>query len=179
MDSVGTRKIVILSGSLSLQSSTKKLLIYCQKLLENHGANVDFLCVRDLQLPMMDPGTNEVPSQVTYLRETVRKADAVLVGSPEYHAGPSGALKNAIDYLEYKIVGGKPVGLICMSGGPRGGINTLNSLRLTFRALHTNVIPEQLAVCSEDLGPFGETSTPQMTSALKKLLDSLLREAQR
>lgn len=81
---------------------------------------------------------------VQSLKQKVKKADAVILASPEYHSGMSGALKNAMDFLSSEQFAHKPVALLACAGGGKGGINCLNNLRIVGRGVYANVIPKQL-----------------------------------
>lgn len=71
----------------------------------------------------------------------VRAADGLIVASPGYHGGMSGAVKNALDYLEETArdtrpyLDGLPVGLIVTAyGGQATGV-TLSAMRAVVHAL--------------------------------------------
>lgn len=66
----------------------------------------------------------------------MRNAQGMIIGSPEYHGGISGALKNAIDWMGFDVFEDKLIGLVCTSGEPMGAVNTLGSLRMIARAVH-------------------------------------------
>lgn len=53
--------------------------------------------------------------QVQELKQRVTKADAIVLISPEYHSGMSGALKNALDYLSSEQFKYKPVALLAVA----------------------------------------------------------------
>jgi azobenzene reductase len=80
------------------------------------------------------------------LRKKVREADGVILASPEYHSGMSGALKNALDFLSSDYFAHKPVALLSCAGGGKGGINCLNNMRIVARGVYANVIPKQLVL---------------------------------
>ena len=63
------------------------------------------------------------------LRRTVQGAHSIIWGTPEYHGGPSGVLKNALDLMGFDEFQGKVVGLVGTSGGEMGATNALNSPR--------------------------------------------------
>jgi azobenzene reductase len=83
---------------------------------------------------------------VVKLRDKVRKADGIILATPEYHNGMSGVLKNALDFLGSEQLQHKPVALIAVSGGGKGGINALNNMRTVMRGLYANCIPRQLVL---------------------------------
>lgn len=64
--------------------------------------------------PDLDTGDDDsLPAPAADLRTAVRRADAVLISSPEYAHGMAGALKNLLDWLVGSIeFPGKPVALI-------------------------------------------------------------------
>jgi FMN reductase len=75
------------------------------------------------------------------LVDSVREADGVIVASPSYHGSISGALKNALDYLEETArdarvyLDGLPVGLIVTAYGWQATGSTLSTLRSIVHAL--------------------------------------------
>lgn len=170
-------KVVLLSGGLKESSKTNIALRVVADALEEAGVETRFVSVGEYPLPMLDP-TAEPPATVEWIRQWVAEADGVVVGSPEYHAAPSGALKNMIDYLSYEEVAHKPVGLVAACGGVKGGVNTLNFLRIVFRALHAPVLVEQAIVTASDFD--GDTLTdPDATARLRRLAEAMVRELRR
>jgi len=89
---------------------------------------------------------SDYPADVFRLRREVKKADGVILGTPEYHGSFSGVLKNALDLMGFDEFEGKMIGLVGVSGGRMGAFDALNSLRNIGRALHAWVIPEQTSV---------------------------------
>lgn len=86
------------------------------------------------------------PDSLGALRELVRSADGIVLGTPEYHGSFSGVLKNALDLMGFEEFEGKMIGLVGVSGGQMGAFDALNSLRNIGRALHAWVIPEQASI---------------------------------
>ncbi|MDZ5473944.1 NADPH-dependent FMN reductase [Bacillus sp. 31A1R] len=112
---------------------------------------------RKYQMDLLDLSTSDIPlyngeesqgqlASVKKLREQVKEADGVILASPEYHSGMSGALKNAIDFLGSDQFAHKPVALLVVAGGGKGGINALNNMRTVGRGVYANVIPRQLVL---------------------------------
>jgi azobenzene reductase len=90
--------------------------------------------------------SQEELSSVLHLRRQMQLADGIILCSPEYHGAMSGALKNALDFLSSDQFEHKPVALIAVAGGGKGGINALNNMRTVMRSLHANAIPKQLVL---------------------------------
>ncbi|WP_335872422.1 NADPH-dependent FMN reductase [Bacillus sp. 2205SS5-2] len=109
--------------------------------------HLDLIDLADFGLPLYTG--EEVQSQlgiVKKLKKKVREADAVILASPEYHSGMSGALKNMLDFLSNEEFSHKPIALLACAGGGKGGINCLSNMRTVARGLYANVIPKQLVL---------------------------------
>jgi NAD(P)H-dependent FMN reductase len=104
--------LLAISGSLRAGSSNTTLL-HAAGALAPSGVTLDFYEGLG-DLPHYNPDREDEPIPVvTNFRERVRRADGILICSPEYARGVPGSLKNALDWL----VGGieivrKPVAII-------------------------------------------------------------------
>jgi len=111
-----------LSGSLRAGSTNRKLLREAARLFG------DCTYVEaDLRLPLYDGDAEEsdgVPADVDRLASQILAADAVLISTPEYNKGPSGVLKNALDWVSRtsgKPWADKPVAVMSAAAGRAGG----------------------------------------------------------
>lgn len=90
------KKVAVLVGSLRAESANKKLAKNFERLAEGR---LEFAYV-DMNLPLFNEDLEDaVPASVETARDIVKSADVVLMVSPEYNRGPTGVLKNAIDWL--------------------------------------------------------------------------------
>lgn len=107
----------------------------------------DYIDLSEQILPLFNGQEDQQELQVVKdLKQAVNNADAIILLSPEYHSGMSGALKNALDFLSSEQFKHKAVGLIAIAGGGKGGINALNNMRTVMRGVYANAIPKQLAL---------------------------------
>jgi NAD(P)H-dependent FMN reductase len=115
---------------------------------EELGCETKLIDLRQYQLVFCDGKENEsqFPADVFRLREEVKQARGIILGTPEYHGGYSGVLKNALDLMGFEEFEGKMLGLVGVSGGAMGAFGAMNSLREVGRALHAWVIPEQASI---------------------------------
>lgn len=92
-------------------------------------------------LPLFNPDREAGPPEVVRgFRESVDKADALLIASPEYAHGVSGAMKNALDWLvSFEGAIGKPVALVNTS--PRAH-HAYEALREVLVTMSTIVVPD-------------------------------------
>jgi chromate reductase, NAD(P)H dehydrogenase (quinone) len=78
----------------------------------------------------------EPPAPVADLRARIAAADGLLIATPEYNYGPSGVLKNALDWASTpshsSVLLGKPVALMGASPSPFGTVRAQLALRQLF-----------------------------------------------
>ncbi|NIR49728.1 NAD(P)H-dependent oxidoreductase [candidate division KSB1 bacterium] len=141
-------QVVGICGSLRPSSFTRLAVDLALQGAQEAGAQTQLLDLRNYDLIFCDGKEDErnYPKDVFKLRDEVRQAQGVILGTPEYHGGYSGVLKNALDLMGFKELEGKMLGLVGVSGGAMGAANPLSSLRAIGRALHAWVIPEQAAI---------------------------------
>ncbi|TDR51796.1 SsuE family FMN reductase [Listeria rocourtiae] len=113
-------RIVILSGSPSVQSGTDKVLRYAGGILQEDGMEVCFHSVRDFAAETL-VSANFKDVQIGELIADIEAADGVIVGSPVYKASYTGVLKAVLDLLPESILKNKVV-LPVMSGGSSGHV---------------------------------------------------------
>ncbi len=133
--------ILVISGTPRKNGRTRIAASYIRDRF-----HTDFIDLSESELPLYngEEEQNEL-SSVQKLRRQVKKSAAVVLLSPEYHSGMSGALKNAIDFLSSDHWAYKPVAIIAAAGGGKGGMNALANMRTVMRGVYANVIPKQLS----------------------------------
>jgi len=140
--------VVGICGSLRSGSFTRMAVDLALRGAQDVGAKTQMIDLRDYKLTFCDGRKEDdtYPADVFKLRQQVREAQGLILGSPEYHGGYSGVLKNALDLMGFDEIEGKMIGLVGVAGGALGAVNALNSLRAVGRALHAWVIPEQASI---------------------------------
>jgi FMN reductase len=139
--------VVGISGSLRAGSYTRRAVESALQGAADSGAQTQLIDLSEYHL-VFRAGKDETgyPDDVFRLREHVKQAEGVILGTPEYHGSFSGVLKNALDLMGFDEFEGKMIGLVGVSGGRMGAFDAMNSLRNIGRALHAWVIPEQASV---------------------------------
>ncbi len=147
-------------GSLRPCSYTRRAVGEVLGAAEELGVQTALIDLREYQLPFCDGKENEriYPADVFKLRDEVRAAQGLILGTPEYHGSFSGLLKNALDLMGFDEFEGKMIGLVGVSGGIGAAIEALNGLRSVGRALHAWVIPHQVGIPTAG-SAFDETGT--------------------
>ncbi|MFI9203981.1 NADPH-dependent FMN reductase [Streptomyces sp. NPDC053048] len=142
-------------GSPSPRSHTRSLVQHIAGLLEQRGFGITLVDLAEAGLPPSHPdhywsdAPHPVPRARSFL-EAARACDAVVLGTPVYHAGYSGLLKNALDLLPYDTFDGKAVGLAANAGGPRGSAGACEQLRQVVKALGGWPVPAQVSTVAQD-----------------------------
>ena len=167
-----------ISGSLRAGSYTRRAVESALLGAAESGAETRLIDLNDYNL-VFRAGKDEsgFPADVSRLREEVKQADGIILGTPEYHGSLSGVLKNALDLMGFDEFEGKMIGLVGVSGGQMGAFDALNTLRNIGRALHAWVIPEQASV-PEAWKVFDESGTLK-DSDLEKRLKEVGRQVAR
>lgn len=133
--------VLFLNGSLAKNSKHQALFNVLQKQMPQLTFTQFDLAT--LPLFTMD---NEHEAVYEALRDAIRKADAVLIASPEYNSSVTPALKNAIDaasrpYGEHAWKG-KKVAVFSCSPSAFGGMNSNQHSRAILQFLGADVFAE-------------------------------------
>ncbi len=173
--------LVGLSGSLRRDATNRKLLREAARLFEP-GTFIE----ADLNLPLYD-GDVEVgegiPEAVQLLADQIAQADAVIISTPEYNKGPSGVLKNALDWVSRtsgKPWMDKPVAVMSAAAGRAGGERAQMILRSFMVPFQPRILqgPEiHLADSSNEFDAEGRLSNERYERTLHTLMQKLRAEA--
>lgn len=159
-------RILLVLGSLNEPSATEVMLRDLERKIIALGAEASILDLRRDSLPLYIPGrASEAPNYVA-IRARIVEADGIVLGTPNYHGGPSGALKNFLDFY-WREFTGKLFGYVCASH--EKGLTAMDALRTAVRQCYGWSLPYGVAgVESQELQT---EPAPRITS--KKLEDRL------
>lgn len=176
-------RVVGLGGTTRADSSSEKAVRAVLRRCEALGATTRMFDGPSLAaLPHFAPeNPARSPEQAAFVA-AVREADAVVVGTPGYHGGVSGLVKNALDLLEdlrgdaRPYLDERPVGCIVTAGGAQAGGVTLSALRDIVHALRGWPTPLGVSVNTTATAPFaGETCTdPAVAGLLDAMAEQLM-----
>jgi NAD(P)H-dependent FMN reductase len=136
--------VVGVAGSLRDGSVTRQAVDHALKAAERAGGTATAVDLREYDLPVYDADEDDA-GDAERLRETIRGADSVILGTPMYHGSYSAPVKNVLDYCGFDEFEDTTVGLLAVSGG-RFPVTALEHLRSVCRALDAWVIPHQAAL---------------------------------
>ena len=168
--------IIGISGSLRTKSYNTALLRACQAIVPS-GMTLDIVSIDGL--PVYNEDTEaQFPAQVRELRDAISKADGVILAVPEFNRGPSGAIKNVLDWSsrpenEPNPWAKKPVPVFGCSSGPRGASFAQYDIRRSLHYFDADVMnqPETYIGVVQEKFDDGMNLTDERTKAqLQKML---------
>jgi FMN reductase len=159
-----TRPLIVgIGGGARNGSSTERAMALTLAAVEALGARTELFGGQQLyQLPLYDNSHSVRTPEEERLLAAVRRADGFVVGTPAYHGGVAGVVKNALDLLEdtardaRPYLEGRAVGLIVTAYGWQATGVTLTSMRSIIHALRGWPTPVALTLNATG-GLFDET----------------------
>jgi chromate reductase len=147
---MATLDIVGLCGSLRTASYNRMLMRLAGESMPA-PMRLDVVEWRDVPVFDGDVFAKGLPAPVAALRERIRRADGVLIVSPEYNFSVPGGLKNVLDWLsrgDDQPWAMKPVAIASASTGPVGGARLQYDLRKVLLYLNAMVLAKPEVFCS-------------------------------
>ncbi|MEX0351166.1 MAG: NADPH-dependent FMN reductase [Paracoccaceae bacterium] len=174
---MSTPVLVGISGSLRREATNRKLMHEAARLF---GPS-EFI-EGDLNLPLYDGDLESgsgIPASVQTLADQIARADAIVISTPEYNKGPSGVLKNALDWVS-RTKGNpwadKPVAVMSAAAGRAGGERSQMILRTFLVPFQPRLItgPEiHLASSSAEFHEDGRLKSERYEQSLQLLMEKL------
>jgi FMN reductase len=170
--------ILALGGSTRPGSLTNRLMERCLAEAAALGARTQAVLGPVLvDLPIYTEDVD--PTAAAGLVEAVRAADCLVIGTPGYHGGMSGLVKNALDHLELlrddspPYLEGRAVGVIVTAAGWQACGTTLTSVRSAVHALRGWPTPFGMIVNSAEQ----RDDDPDVAGAARILAEQLVQFA--
>ncbi|MBA2343778.1 MAG: NAD(P)H-dependent oxidoreductase [Rubrobacter sp.] len=150
----GRLRVVGIGGTLREGSSSLGALRRALEGAKESGAETELLDLRELDLPMYEPGLalDEYGPEVREFVEAMRRADALIFNTGAYHGTLAGVTKNAIDFAQFlsrddrPYLHGRVVGLISTAGGEQAATNANRTMVDTVHALRGVVAPMTVTI---------------------------------
>ncbi|MBO0777542.1 MAG: NAD(P)H-dependent oxidoreductase [Ktedonobacteraceae bacterium] len=172
-------KIAIIIGSTRPGRNGEAVARWVHEIASRRNdAQVELIDLKDFNLPHLDelrpPAAGQYDQSHTRAwAARIAPFDAYIFVTPEYNHGPSGVLKNAIDYL-YSEWNNKAAGFV--SYGVSGGTLAVEHLRLVMGELQVADVRSQvslsLATDFENYSAF--RPRPHQETSVNAMLDQLI-----
>jgi NAD(P)H-dependent FMN reductase len=170
-----TPRIALVSGSLNPESLSRQMALHAATSLDSLGANVDFIDLQQIKLPLCDGDSAYSDPEVEKTRSRIEKAAGVLVAAPVYNFYMNAAVKNLVE-LTGSAWEGKVVGFLNAAGGYSSYMSVMsiaNSLMLDFRC----VIVPRFVYATGSAFRDGAISDKKMAGRIDELANDLVRLA--
>jgi NAD(P)H-dependent FMN reductase len=132
---------IILGTAREGRESEKAAKFMLQEATKYGLKNTEIIDVRDFRIKATD-NTLRLP-EAQKLSQKIKKADGLIIVTPEYNHGYPGELKMMLDML-YEEYFQKPVGFCGVSFGALGGARSVEQLRLVCIEYHMVPIREAM-----------------------------------
>lgn len=177
-----TPKILAFAGSTRTDSYNKKLVQIAVSGAQAAGAEVTFVDLRDIPMPLFDEDLEAqegLPTNARKLKDLMVTHQGLLIASPEYNSSISAVLKNAIDWVSRPSPGEPPLAcftdkvaaIMSTSPGALGGLRGLVHLRSILGNIKVLVLPDQIVVpkANDAFNSDGSLKDPNQHAAVEKL----------
>lgn len=167
------------AGSLRKNSYNKALLRVAMELAPK-SAKLEIFDLEGIP-PFNQDLENHMPEKVKEFKAKIKRADAILIATPEHNYSIPGILKNAIDWVSRPLgdnsFEGKPVAIMSASPGTLGGARAQYHLRQILVSLNMHAInrPEVIvASADEKIDENGNLTDEETRKRIRQLLESLV-----
>jgi chromate reductase len=177
-------RVLGIAGSLRRDSYNHALMREAAERLPAGVELVEFERLAEIPPYDADLEAGATPAAVAELRRVMRKADAVLVATPEYNHSIPGVLKNALDWASrpagQSALTGTPAAVIGASTGMFGAVWAQAETRKVLGALGGRVLEAELPVArAAELYRDGRLElSPEQSQQLEEILATLVAEAE-
>jgi NAD(P)H-dependent FMN reductase len=139
-DSMSEASLNVLAvvGSMQRDSVTRVVVRHVAQQLQSVGCAVDVLDFEREPIALYNPDTTRDLPGYAELQARVHRADVIILGSPDYHGGTSGAMKNFLDHFWHEFAG-KLFATIVSSH--EKGLTVMDQLRTVARQCYAWSLP--------------------------------------
>lgn len=170
--------IVAIVGSLRKESYNLKIAKFMKERYKDK-LNIEILTP---DLPIFNEDIeNNPPIEVVNFKDKIKKAEGVLIVSPEYNHSIPGGLKNALDWCSRvdRVLSKKPVFIVGASNGNVGTARSQMNIRTVLNSpgLNAYVLPANLVLIPnvQDLfNESGEFIDERTINYLDKVVDNFI-----
>jgi len=171
------------AGSLR-KGSYNRMLLYAVLELLPRNVRLEILDLGIIPLFNQDL-EYDMPVAVKEFKEKIKKADALLIITPEYNSSIPSVLKNALDWASRPYgdnsLDGKPIAIMSVSTGILGGARAQTHLRQILSSLNAYVVnkPEVIVnFADEKFDGNGKFKDERARALIMQLLENLIKLAE-
>ena len=141
--------IAIISASVRLNRVSHRVARYFERYIQDQKlGTAEILDLKAYNFPVFEERLRLQPAPTAAMldfAERIKKADGVLIVTPEYNGGYPASLKNVVDLL-YDEWWRKPVAISTVSNGIFGGTQVITSLQFSLWKIRAWTVPAMFPV---------------------------------
>ena len=166
------KKILAISGSTKTISTNALYITAISRLLGRAFEVTNFSSI--VVIPHFNPDLDQKnpPQAVKELRSALKKADGIIISTPEYAMGLPGSLKNLLDWtVSTASFSGKPVlALVASTQGEKAYQSIIDILTV----IEARVSPQLISFAKAKINNQGAITDKETLTALKSTIDSFV-----
>jgi NAD(P)H-dependent FMN reductase len=170
--------IAIISSSVRTDRVSHRVALFFKNYIDEHEiATSEIVDLKAYNFPVFEERLSHQPyplPEVLDFAEKIKKADGVIIVTPEYNGGYPASLKNVVDLL-YDEWRRKPIAISTVSNGVFGGSQVITSLQFILFKMKAWVVP---AMCpmpkAHEL--FDAAGIPADKEAIEKRVEPFVKE---
>ena len=170
--------IAIISGSVRTGRNSHRVALYFQKYIkENNLGTSEIVDLKEYNFPLFEERLRLLknPSQnIQNFADKIKKADGIILVTPEYNGGYPASVKNAIDLL-YDEWHRKPIAIATVSAGDFAGTQVITSLQFSLWKIRAWTVPAMFPVPKVQ-DNYDEAGNPMDKASIDKRANGFLKE---
>ena len=159
--------VLAVVGSLQSDSVTRVVIHHVAGCLHEAGCVVEVLDLRHEPLALYNPETAHDLAGYPELRARVHRADVIVLGSPDYHGGISGTMKNFLDHFWHEFAGKLFVTVVASH---EKGLTATDQLRTVARQCNAWTLPYGVAITEDVDVKGGKIASEKLSQRLEMLV---------
>jgi NAD(P)H-dependent FMN reductase len=131
-------QVLSVVGSLRRESVTRTVVLDLDRRLKTEHCATDVVDLSAESLPLYNPDTAEDRADFPAVQARVQAADVIVLGTPDYHGGMSGPLKNFLDHFWHEFAGKLFAPLVASH---EKGLTVIDQVRTVARQCYAWALP--------------------------------------
>src|SRR5438552_10605208 len=152
--------VLAVVGSLHRDSVTRAVIAHVAERFRAEGCFVDMLDFEKEPLALYNPDTAHDLPGYAELQKRVERADVVVLGTPDYHGGISGAMKNFLDHFWHEFAGKLFAPIV---SSHEKGLTVIDQLRTVARQCYAWTLPYGIGFTEDEDVKDGQIISQNLT----------------
>jgi NAD(P)H-dependent FMN reductase len=170
--------IEIISASIRVGRQSHRVALFFKSFLEEKKlATANILDLMAYNFPLFDERLSKQSNPIPAAREfseKVKKADALIIVTPEYNGGYPASLKNVVDLL-YSEWRRKPIAIAAVSDGQFGGTQVITSLQFSLWKIGALTVPARFHAANVQ-DSYDQNGVPRDPALAEKMASGFINE---